>query len=366
MKYYLIAGEKSGDLHASNLIKSLKKRDDTANFRGWGGDEMEKAGLELVKHYKETAFMGFLEVFLNLHKISGFIKLCKKDINFWKPDVIILVDYAGFNLRIAKFAKNAGFKVYYYISPKLWAWGQKRALKVKKYVDRMFAIMHFEKAFYAKFDFHKVDYIGNPVLDAVSNFKVNPDFLSANQLENKRIIAILPGSRKQEVINILHKTISLKKAFPDHQFLVAGVSQLSKSLYEIAKANNIPVIFDQTYDLLSQAEAAIVTSGTATLETAMFFVPQVVVYQTSIITYNIAKMIIKVRFISLVNLLADKEVVKELIQNDFNKENLNTELQKAITNKNEIILEYKSLYEKLKTKSVSETAAELMTTYLHE
>ncbi|UZR94006.1 lipid-A-disaccharide synthase [Chondrinema litorale] len=365
MKYYLIAGEKSGDLHASNLIKSLKKRDANAEFRGWGGDEMEAAGLTLVKHYKETAFMGFLEVFLNLHKISGFIKSCKKDITSWKPDVIILVDYAGFNLRIAKFAKTAGFKVYYYISPKLWAWGQKRALKIKKYVDRMFAIMHFEKAFYAKFDYHHVDYVGNPVLDAVSNFSPAPNFLIDHKLENKRIIAILPGSRKQEVINILHKTISLKKAFPEHQFVIAGVSQLPKELYSIAKENEIPVLFDQTYDLLSHAEAAIVTSGTATLETAMFYVPEVVVYQTSTITYNIAKIIIKVKYISLVNLLADKEVVKELIQNDFNEENLIKELTKVIENKDQIINEYKSLYKKLKTESVSETAAELMTKYLH-
>ncbi|MEM1136729.1 MAG: lipid-A-disaccharide synthase, partial [Bacteroidota bacterium] len=284
MKYYLIAGEKSGDLHAANLIKHLKKYDNQAVFRGWGGEEMEAAGLDLVKHYKETAFMGFLEVFLNLHKISGFIKLCKKDIAAWQPDVVILVDYAGFNLRIARFAKGAGFTVYYYISPKLWAWGQKRALKIKKYVDRLFAIMYFEKEFYKKFDYNNVDYVGNPVLDAVSNFKPDKNFLEKNQLIQKPIIAILPGSRKQEVTNILHKTLALQKRFPTYQFVIAGVSQLPEAVYQSAKEKNISVIFDQTYNLLSYAEAAIVTSGTATLETAMFYVPQVVVYQTSKIT----------------------------------------------------------------------------------
>jgi len=364
MKYFLIAGEKSGDLHASNLIKSIKKNDSEAIFKGWGGDEMEAAGMELIKHYKHTAFMGFWEVFTNLLTIRKLFKACKNDLSTWKPDVVILVDYAGFNLRMAKFAKEYKFKVYYYISPKLWAWGQKRALKIKRYVDRMFAIMYFEKAFYAKFDYHAVDYVGNPVLDAVDNFKPDNDFLKQYEIEGKPIIAILPGSRKQEVKNILSKTLKLPKQFSEFHWVVAGVSQLPQSLYEPAKALNIKVIYDETYNLLAHSKAAIVTSGTATLETAMFRVPQVVVYETSLITYSIAKRLIKVKYISLVNLLAEKEVVKELIQKDFNQESLTAALNSILLNSDAIKEEYSALHAKLKTPSVADTAAKLMTDYL--
>jgi lipid-A-disaccharide synthase len=364
MKYYLIAGEKSGDQHAANLIKSILKYDTEAIFRGWGGDEMESTGMDLVKHYKHTAFMGFWEVFTNLFTIRNFLKQCKEDIALWQPDVVVLVDYAGFNLRIAKFAKEEGFRVYYYISPKLWAWGQKRALKIKKYVDHMFAIMYFEKAFYAKFDYHAVDYVGNPVVDAVDSFKSNDTFLQENGLTEKPVISILPGSRKQEVSNILNKTLTLPAQFPEYHWVVAGVSQLPKELYAPAIKANVKVIYDETYNLLSFSKAAIVTSGTATLETAMFRVPQVVVYETSPITYSIAKMIIKVKYISLVNLLAEKEVVKELIQKDFNEATLTTSLKQILNNSDSIKQEYTQLHKKLKTPSVADTAARLMTDYL--
>jgi len=350
MKYYLIAGEKSGDLHAANLIKSLNKLDDQAQFRGWGGDEMQAASMHLVKHYKDTAFMGFWEVFINLFNIRKLFAECKQDIVQWQPDVVILVDYAGFNLRMAKFLKEKKFKVFYYISPKLWAWGQKRAIKIKKYVDHLFAIMYFEKAFYAQFDYYSVDYVGNPVLDAVDNFKPDIHFLEKNELTDKPIVAILPGSRKQEVANILAKTLSIVAKYPEYHWVVAGVSQLSTSLYAPLKNSPAQLIID----------AAIVTSGTATLETAMFRVPQVVVYETSPITYQIAKMIIKVKYISLVNLLAEKEVVKELIQKAFNESELDHSLKEVLENTQKIKNQYQLLYHKLKTPNVADTAAKLM------
>ena len=360
MKYYIIAGEKSGDLHASNLIKSLKKLDAAAQFRGWGGDEMETAGMQLIKHYKDTAFMGFWEVFVNLLKIRKLFAECKKDLEQWQPDVVILVDYAGFNLRIAKFAKQRNFKVFYYISPKLWAWGQKRAVKIKKYVDHLFAIMYFEKAFYARFGYNNVDYVGNPVLDAVDDFEPDKDFIEKNELTGKPIIAILPGSRKQEVQNILSKTLEVVKQYPEYHWVVAGVKQLPISLYEPVKNLGIKLIMDDTFNLLANAKAAIVTSGTATLETAMFRVPQVVVYETSAITYTIAKMIIKVKYISLVNLLAEKEVVKELIQKQFNAYELSLALENAIKKSPKIKEEYEALHSKLKTPSVADTTAKAM------
>ncbi len=360
MKYYLIAGEKSGDLHASNLIKSLKKLDIEAQFRGWGGDEMEAAGMHLAKHYKDTAFMGFWEVFVNLLKIRKLFSECKKDLLQWQPNVVILVDYAGFNLRMAKFAKLKGFKVYYYISPKLWAWGQKRALKIKKYVDHLFAIMYFEKAFYAQFGFNNVDYVGNPVLDAVDNFEPNEYFVHKYHLESKPIIAILPGSRKQEVANILAKTLEIVPQYPEYYWVVAGVSQLPSALYEPVKNSGVKLIIDETYDLLANAKAAIVTSGTATLETAVFRVPQVVVYETSPFTYAIAKLLVKVKYISLVNLLAEKEVVKELIQSKFNPKELMAALNEILNKSDPFQEEYEKLYQKLKTPSVSDTAAKAM------
>ncbi|HEX8547094.1 MAG TPA: lipid-A-disaccharide synthase [Cytophagaceae bacterium] len=329
MKYYIIAGERSGDLHASNLIKSIKQLDKNSNVRGLGGDYLISEGMSLFKNYSEISFMGFLEVFKNLKTISKVLKSCKQDILDFQPDALILVDFAGFNLKIAEFAKKNNIKVFYYISPKIWAWNQKRAYKIKRLVDKMLVILPFEKEFYKKYDY-EVDYVGNPLKDAISNFASDPTF--AQKLpSSKPIIAILPGSRKQEVDNILMTCGGIVNNYPDHQFVIAGVSNLSKEFYErFTSQYQATLVIDQTYDLLKNAQAAIVTSGTATLETALFKVPQIVVYKTSPITYMIAKNLIKVPYISLVNLIAGKEVVKELIQNDFNSNQLKIELDKLL------------------------------------
>ncbi|MEH0154927.1 lipid-A-disaccharide synthase [Limibacter armeniacum] len=368
MKYYIIAGERSGDLHASNLMKELKKRDEQAEFRCWGGDEMEKAGGTLVRHYRETAFMGVLEVVANLNKIRGFLKECKQDILDYQPDVVVLVDYAGFNMKIAGFAKEHGFKTFYYISPKVWAWNQDRAKKIKKVVDRMFVIMHFEQDFYKKYDY-EVDYVGNPLFDAISQFEPNEHFLEENGLsEDKPIIAILPGSRKQEVTSILHTMLSIVPKYRDqYEFVVAGVDNLPDELYAEARAMNMKIVVGKTYDLLSYAQSAVVTSGTATLETALFEVPQVVCYKTSWVTFYLAKLAIKVDFISLVNLIAGKEVVKELIQGEFTAENLEAELLKTLGGERDRILkDYAEMKALIKTEGTSKRTAALMTQYLTE
>jgi len=360
MKYYIIAGEKSGDLHASNLIKELKKLDKKAAFRGFGGELMQAAGLDLQVHYRKMAFMGFLEVIKHLPTITKYLSLCKKDIVQWQPDAVILVDYAGFNLRIAQFAKKKKFKTLYYISPKVWAWNTGRAKKIGKIIDKMFVILHFEKAFYQQFNY-EVEYVGNPLFDEISNYEADPEFVTRNHLSQRSMIAVLPGSRAQEVSNMLETMLSVAKDFQEHQWFVAGVTSLPSELYEPARALNIPVLYDQTYDLLQNADAALVTSGTATLETALFEVPQVVCYKTSGFSYFIARLLIKVPFISLVNLLAEKEVVKELIQNNFNEFNLKNELATVLTKKREAIKrEYKELKEKIATEGTSLTTAKLM------
>ncbi|MCC9138277.1 lipid-A-disaccharide synthase [Pontibacter silvestris] len=369
MKYYIIAGERSGDLHASNLIKQLLKQDPQAIIRGWGGDMMQAAGMDLVHHYQEMAFMGFAEVLKNLGKISGFLKECKADIKSFWPDVVILVDYAGFNLRIAKFAKAQGLKVFYYISPKIWAWNQGRVHKIKKLVDRMFVIMPFEEDFYGRYDY-KVDYIGNPVNDSVTDHAVNPDFIAKNKLNNKPIIAVLPGSRKQEIENMLQVMLSILPSFRDYQFVVAGVNNFSKEFYAAYNPDtNIKIVYDQTYDLLSYAKAALVTSGTATLETALFDVPQVVCYKTSKISYTIGKMVIKVPYISLVNLIAGKPVVTELIQDDFTPKKITAELKEILFDKYFIKKQkegYASIRQKIGDFRTAERAAELMVSYLKQ
>jgi lipid-A-disaccharide synthase len=367
MKYFIIAGERSGDLHASNLIKALKKEDSTADILCWGGDYMKQAGGKLAKHYSDISFMGFAEVLTNAGKIFKAFKDCKADILSFRPDVIILVDFAGFNLRIAKFAKENSLKVFYYISPKVWAWNQSRAYKIKALVDRMFVIMPFEKDFYKKFDYD-VDYVGNPLNDAISAYVQNPEFKKENNFDNKPIIAVLPGSRKQEVETMLQLMISILDFFPDHRFVVAAVSNLPKTYYEnFRKTGRVDIVYDQTYDVLSNSEAALVTSGTATLETALFGIPQVVCYKASAVTYVIVKMLIKVKYISLVNLIAGKEVVKELIQNDLNTLNIKTELGKIIfdkDNRNVMLKGYKDLKILLGEKGASEKTAKLMVQYL--
>ena len=369
MKYYVIAGEKSGDLHTANLIKKIKLKDPNAIFRGFGGDDMLNEGVTIVKHYKEMAFMGFLEVIKNLGSIFKNINQCKEDILKFKPDVIILTDYPGFNLRIAAFAHQAGIKVFYYISPKIWAWNTKRAYKIKKFVDKMFVIFPFETAFYKKYNYD-VDYVGNPLLDAISQFEKNHDFFIKNNLNPKiPIIAVLPGSRKQELLNILPPIAEVFKSFPDYQFVIGGVSTLSESLYhEILKGQSVKIIFGQSYDLLSQAVAGLIKSGTSTLEAALFDLPQVVCYKTSGFSYKIAKALIKVKYISLVNLIADKKIVTELIQDDLNPSLIIAELQKILPGAMERKLmedEYKILQSELGNAGASEKAAGLMWNYLN-
>jgi lipid-A-disaccharide synthase len=352
MKYYLIAGERSGDLHASNLMKALKMQDNNAEFRFFGGDYMQAVGGEMVVHYKQLAFMGFIEVVLNLLTISKFIKQCKKDIAYWKPNVLILVDYGGFNLKIADFAKKEGFKVVYYISPKVWAWNQKRAYKIKARVNKMLCILPFEVDFYEKFDW-EVEYVGNPVVEAVKNHPINKQFLEDNKLSDN-IIAVLPGSRKQELVKILPTITSVIKMFPDRQFVVAGVNNLPNELYNpIAKLANVTLVFEQTYDLLSYAKAAIVCSGTATLETALFNTPQVVIYKTSPISYAIGSRVVKVKYMSLVNLIVNEEIVPELLQHECTTEKVTSSLQHLLING----IDYKSLTDIIGNKVASEEAA---------
>jgi len=367
MKYFIIAGERSGDLHGSNLIKALKNKDTEAEIQCWGGDMMQEAGAKLLKHYQEISFMGFAEVLTNVTKIFNALKECKSNILAFKPDVVILIDFAGFNLRIAKFAKANNIKVFYYISPKVWAWNQSRANKIKALVDKMFVILPFEKEFYKKFEY-EVDYVGNPLNDAVAAFTKNSDFISENRISDKPIIAILPGSRKQEVLTMLHVMVSIIPSFPEYNFVIAAVSNLPKEYYEDFKKNNrVEVVYDKTYDLLSVAAAAVVTSGTATLETALFEVPQVVVYKASPVTYAIAKALIKVKYISLVNLVAEKEVVKELIQDEFNAASLTNELRKILPGTSERESQkagYGKIKEVLGKPGASDKAAGLMIGYL--
>ena len=332
MKYYIIVGERSGDLHGSNLIKGICKHDPDAQIRAWGGDMMQEAGAEIVKHYRELAFMGFFEVIKNLPTILGFLSFCKKDIKNFQPDVVILIDYSGFNMRVAKFAKLNGFKNFYYISPKVWAWNQSRALNIKRFVDKMFVIFPFEKDFFKQYDY-EVEYVGNPLFDAIADFTPNPNFRKDARLGQKPIIALLPGSRKQEVDSMLSLMLSQVYEFPDYQFVIGTVSNLPKELY--ARWQSIfPVklVVDDAYNLLSVADAALVTSGTATLETALFNVPQVVCYRGGWAAYQVYKRVIRVPFVSLVNLIAGREVVKELLQYDLTKENLTDELTKITIN----------------------------------
>lgn len=329
MKYYIIAGEASGDLHGANLMKALKKNDAEANFRFWGGDLMVEHGGTLVKHYKDLAFMGFVEVVMNLKIILGNISFCKKDILDNKPDVLILIDYPGFNLRIAKFAKQHNIKVFYYISPQIWAWKEGRIKEIKNNVDKMFVILPFEKDFYKKHDYN-VDFVGHPLIDAISTRKRdnNELFRKKHNLDNRPIIAIMPGSRKQEIEKSLPIMLSVKNNFPDYQFIIAGAPSYDIEYYEkLIPDNQVKIIINKSYDLLQHSKATLVTSGTATLEAALFNVPEIVCYKANIISYYIGRMLIKIKYISLVNLIMDREIVPELIQSEFNKEKVTEELK---------------------------------------
>ena len=367
MKYYIIAGEASGDLHASNLVAEIKKKDKKAEFRGCGGDLMKAQGVDLLKHYRTMAYMGFVEVAVNLRKVLGNIAQCKKDILEYQPDAVILVDYPGFNFRIADFAHDKGFKVLYYISPQLWAWKRRRVKKVKRSVDKMLVILPFEEEFYKQYGVD-VTYVGNPLLDELAKFGTanRSIFLRRNSLGEKReIIALLPGSRYQEVKRVLPVMLKAASHFPDYQFVVAGVSSLDKSLYKKILGNSDAFLIEnQTYELLQNSSAAVVTSGTATLETALLTVPEVVCYKATGFSYFLAKWMIKVKFISLVNLVMDKEVVKELIQGEMTEENIVKELELLLHNskrQRKLLEDYEELKDRLGSAGASEKAAEVIT-----
>ncbi len=334
MNYYVIAGEASGDMHGSNLVREIKKLDNIADFRGWGGDLMQQAGVDVVKHYRELAFMGFIEVVMNINTIFKNLAFCKEDILKYNPDAIILIDYPGFNLRIAEWAKKRGFKVIYYISPQVWAWKESRVKKIKKYIDKMLVILPFEKAFYDKWNY-EVEYVGHPLAavidDAQEEMNVSAEALPSPLNENN-IIALLPGSRAQEVSKKLPVMLEASKDFPEYKFIVAKAPSLDDTFYEqfTGTYKNVRSLRNKTYALLLQSKAALVTSGTATLETALFGVPQVVCYKGSAISYQIAKRLIKIKYISLVNLIMDRQVVKELIQDEMTAANIKTELNKLL------------------------------------
>ena len=358
MRYYIIAGEASGDLHASNLIKEIKKIDAQAEIRAWGGDKMKAAGADLVEHYKKMAFMGFWEVISNLRTILSYIKKCKKDILQWQPDVLVLVDYPGFNLRIAEFAHQKGIKTLYYISPQVWAWHSSRVKKFKKYVHRMLVILPFEKDFFAGWDY-EVDFVGHPLLDAIENLSPEADLKKENGLSEKPVIALLPGSRNQEIKRHLPVMAAVAADFPDYQFVVAGVSHVDQSLYE---QQQLQVIYDKPYQVLMLADAALVSSGTATLETALLNVPQVVCYKGGRLSYEIGKRLVNVDYIALVNLIMQREVVKELIQHDFTPEKVKQELHNILEPGNEVKMKaaYAELRKKLGEKGASSNAAKII------
>ncbi len=334
MKYYIISGEASGDLHGSNLIRELRKRDAAADIRCWGGDKMQAAGATLVKHYKELAFMGFIEVLNNLGTILRNIKFCKEDITAYQPDALILIDYPGFNLRIAKWAKQQGFKVIYYISPQVWAWKENRVKGIKENVDKMLVILPFEKEFYKKWNY-EVEYVGHPLVEVVEDF-MNKEQATGNdglqtsnfKPQTSNTIALLPGSRKQEILKKLPIMLEVTKQFPEFRFVVAKAPGLEESFYHelLQPYQNVSWVVDKTYSLLMQSKAALVTSGTATLETALFGVPEVICYKGNALSYQIAKRLVNIKFIGLVNLIMDKEVVKELIQDDLTVNNITHEL----------------------------------------
>jgi lipid-A-disaccharide synthase len=348
MKYYIIAGEASGDLHGSNLMKELRIQDPAADIRCWGGDLMEAAGGTLVKHYRDLAFMGFAEVLMNLRTILRNLAFCKEDIQQYRPDVLVLVDYPGFNLRIAEWAKQQGIKTVFYISPQVWAWKEGRVKKMKQYIDRMLVILPFEKAYFHDRWNWDVTYVGHPLVQVIDRFRAsNPTPVVPG---NKKIIALLPGSRKQEILKKLPVMLEVSKAFPQYQFVVAQAPGQEDAFYQslLQPYTNVTSVKNQTYALLSQATAALVTSGTATLETALFGVPEVVCYKGSNISYQIAKRLIKVKYISLVNLIMDKPVVKELIQNELTVNNAVKELGELLNNEQRR-LQLQADYQALKT-----------------
>lgn len=362
MKYYLIAGEASGDLHGANLMKALKKEDPSADFRYFGGDKMQAEGGALVKHYADMAFMGFTEVLLNLRTILKNMAACKKDLLAYKPDVLVLIDFPGFNLKIAEFAKQQGIKVCYYISPKVWAWNQKRVLRIKRIVDELFCILPFEVDFYASWGM-KVHYVGNPLLDEISTFTPDPAFRQHENLGQEPIIALLPGSRRQEIERLLPVMLQVSDLLPEYQFVIAAAPTFEAAYYQqFIGARKVGLVFSKTYDLLAQAQAAVVASGTATLETALFTVPQVVVYKGGALSIAIARLLVKIRFISLVNLILDKKAVTELIQEECQAQSITHELQHILTGEGRAtqLAHYAELQQKMGTAGASQRTAKLI------
>jgi len=362
MKFYIIAGEASGDLHASYLIRAIKSLDGTVDVRGFGGDRMKAAGADIVMHYKDLAFMGFWEVVANLRTILRNLAFCKRDILRFRPDAVILVDYPGFNLRIAKFLKAKGIKVFYYISPQVWAWHSSRVKQIKGCVDRMFVILPFEKEFYARWNYD-VDFVGHPLLDALHDFRFNENFVSYNRLPQKRIIALLPGSRRQEIRRMLPVMAEMAHYFPGYQFVVAGLSHIGEAFYRaFIHHPDVKLVLDQTYDVLNNSFAALVTSGTATVETALLNVPQVVCYKGNYFSYLIGRMVVEVDYIAMVNLICGKKAVEELIQNNLTVSNIRAALSRLLesSERERIFDDYRTLREKLGGAGASKRAAKLM------
>ena len=372
MKYYVLAGEASGDLHASNLIKEIRNIDGQARFRGFGGDLMEKAGMTVLKHYRDLAFMGLVPVIMNIRTIKKNFRFCEQDMLAFQPDVLILIDYPGFNLRMAKFAKGNGIRTFYYISPKIWAWKKRRVYRVIAYVDEMFAILPFEADFYRKYDY-PVNYVGNPLLDAILEKKSEPDFprfYQENNLPEKPVLALLPGSRKGEISVLLPTMLKAAAQFPEYQCVIAGAPNMGTEFYQpFMKDLKTPILWGKTYDILIHSRAAIVSSGTATLETAILNVPQVVVYQ---LTPNwlfvfLKKFFLKTQWVSLVNIILGREAVTELIQADFTLKKVVQELGKILNdpeNEQRMLADYREMMIKLGEPGASKHAAELMVSKL--
>lgn len=366
MRYYLVAGESSGDLHGANLMKSILKADPQAQFRFFGGDKMKNVGGELVSHYRERAFMGIWDVLKNIRKISKYIRLCKEDIVQWKPDAVVFIDNPGFNLRVAKYVKKAGYKTFYYIAPKVWAWNQKRVFKIKERVDHLFCILPFEIKFFKNYGI-QATYVGNPLMDEISAFKTNDQFKENNGI-TQPLVALLPGSRKQEIEKILPSMLSVVNQFPTYDFAIACTSDFSEEYYRsfTTEMSNVKLVFSDTYNLLKHSEAALVTSGTATLETALLGIPEIVCYKTNDLTYTLGKRLIKVPYISLVNLILNKLAVPEFIQNDLNAVKLESKLKELLTRnsaaRNKMLENYKELRALVGGSGASDQTAALICT----
>jgi lipid-A-disaccharide synthase len=372
MKYYIIAGETSGDLHGSHLVRELRAQDAGARFRGNGGDLMAAEGVEVVQHIRDLDFMGFMEILMNLRRILSYIRSCKEDVTSWKPDAVILIDYPGFNLRIAEYARKRGIKVFYYISPQLWAWKQGRIRKIRRYVDHLFVILPFEKEFYSKFNYH-VDFVGHPLLDAMTVLPADngKTFREQHGLDQRPIIALLPGSRKQEIRRILPVMLRVIPFFNhEYQFVIAGTTSVATGFYHrISRGAEVPVITGHTYSIMIHSRAALITSGTATLEAALLNLPQVVCYKANPVSYLIARKLVHLNFISLVNLILGREVVRELIQRDMNETATAFHLNEIIYNdekREQIFADYVELRRKLGGEGASKTTAGLIVRYFKE